>query len=496
MKTLKSTVSSITLRALSAAIVADIGAFHFGYGISYSSPVATELLQKGILTKDEFPVFASIISLGAAIGALVCIPFVQPLGRKAIIQLNSIIGALGWLLIATGTNATHLIVGRILSGASIGVYAVVIPMYIGEIAHYETKALITNSFSILLRMGIIVANLLGIFLPFRALALFPVALILFQTVVMSFQPYSPIWLISRGLDNQGYRVLESLRSKDCDCPSEYNAIKSVLNETQISFGRKIKLLAKPYHLKALIIGLTLVAAVQSTGVPIFITYASDVYRSNKILEPDYAAVLQGVVMVVGTLLASLLYDRIGRKSLTILSAVGTVICLIGLGIGSLLVERSPPCQDTAMEYNTTLIGEDGCIAVSICAIVNLNIIFFLFGIGWGSLMWVLLAEMLPVRVKTVASGLAQVNLWLVTFLITLAWPYLEDWFGTSYAFFIFAVINFVSLVFVILFIPETKRKPINEIEKLFKERTIFCDICSIRYCCCCCFRKSRGYEVL
>ena len=484
------------MRALSAAIVADIGAFHFSYGISYSSPVANELLQKGILTENDFPVFASIISLGAAIGSLICMPFIQPLGRKAIIQLNSIIGALGWILIAIGTNATYLILGRILSGASIGVYAVVIPMYIGEIAHYETKALLTNSFSIMLRMGIIVANLLGMFLPFRALALFPVALILFQTIVMSFQPYSPIWLISRGLDNQGYRVLESLRGKYCDCPSEYKAIKSVLNETQISLGRKIKLLAKPHHLKALIVGLILVAAVQSTGVPIFITYASDLYRSNKILEPDIAAVLQGVIMVVGTLFASLLYDRLGRKSLTILSALGTVVCLIGLGIGSLLVDRSPPCQDIPMEYNTTLVGEDGCIAISIWAIVNLNIIFFLFGIGLGSLLWVLLAEMSPVRVKTVVSGLAQFNLWFVTFLITLAWPYIEDWLGISNAFFIFAVINIFSLIFIVLFIPETKGKPINEIEKLFKERTIFCDICSIRCCCYCCSRKSRGYEVL
>ena len=495
MKSLKSTSSSITLRALSAAIVADIGAFHFGYGLSYSSPVAKELLQKGILTENEFPVFASILSLGAAVGSLACMPFIQPLGRKAVIQLNSIIGALGWILIAIGTNATYLIIGRIFSGVSIGVYAVVVPMYIGEIAHFETKALLTNSFSILLRMGIIVANLLGIFLPFRALALFPVALILFQTIVMSFQPYSPIWLITRGLDSQGYKVLESFRSKNCDVPSEYKAIKSVLNETQISLGSKIKSLAKPYHLKALIIGLTLVVAAQSTGVPIFITYASDVYRSNKILDPDIAAVLQGVIMVVGTLLASLLYDKLGRKSLTILSAVGTVICLVGLGIGSLLIERSPPCQDTPIEYNTTLVGEDGCIAISLWAIVNLNMIFFLFGIGWGSLMWVLLAEMLPVRVKTIVSGLAQVNLWFINFLTTLAWPYLEDWLGTSYAFFIFAVINIFSLIFVILFIPETKQKTINEIEELFKERTIFCDICN-NCSCLCSFRKSRGYEVL
>ena len=475
---LRNTLISITFRALFATLVAEMGAFHFGFGLSYPSPIALEVKRNGILTENNFPIFASLLSLGAAVGSLLCIPFIQGFGRKAVIQLNSIVGAFGWLLIAIGSNGTELIIGRFFSGMSVGIYSVVVPIYIGELAHYKTRALITNNFSVILRIGVIICYVLGIFLSFRLLALVPVAVILLQVILMSFQPYSPTWLFSRDLDKRGKEVLTLLRNKHCDVQEECDAIKSILKETQIGLSDKIKMLTEPYHLKALWVGLTMVASVQCTGIPVYLSYASQLYKTNKLLEPNIAPPLLGICMVVGTLIASLLFDRVGRKSLTILSAVGTVVCLTCLGIGYLITEHSPPCQTPPIAlYNNTIVEYSGCVALSIWALMNLNMLFFLFGLGWGSLLWVLLAELFPIRVKTVVSSLAQVNLWVVTFIITLIWPYLEIWFGTSGAFFIFAVINSFSLLFVILFIPETKGKPVDEIERLFQENTVFCDPC-------------------
>ena len=484
IRSVKSAINiSITFRSLFASLVADLGAFHFGFGLSYPSPIASEVIRKGLLSDQNFPIFTSLLSLGAVVGSLVCIPFLQWFGRKAVIMLNSIFGAVGWLLIAVGSNGTELIVGRFFSGMSVGIYSVVVPIYIGELAHYKTKALITNSFSIVLRLGVVICYVLGIFISFRILALVPVILILVQVVLMSFQPYSPTWLFSRNLDKRGKQALISLRSTHCDILEECDAIKSILNESQIGLRAKLKILAEPYHLKALGVGLTMVAAVQCTGIPVYLSYASQLYSTNKLLDSNTAPTLLGVFMVLGTLIASMLFDRVGRKSLTILSAIGTVFCTSCLGIGYWVTERSPPCQTPPLAvYNATIVGHSGCLAFSIWALINLNMLFFLFGLGWGSLLWVLLAELFPIRVKTVVSSLAQVNLWVVTFIITLIWPYLEFWFGTSGAFLLFAVINSFSLLFVVLFIPETKGKPIDEIERLFQERTIFCDplcICNI-----------------
>ena len=473
----KSTIiTSITLRSLFASLVADLGAFHFGFGLSYPSPIALEVKRKGILSDNNFPIFASLISLGAAAGSLLCIPFIQWFGRKAVIQINSIFGAVGWLMIAMGSSATELIVARFFCGMSVGIYSVVVPIYVGELAHYKTKALLTNSFSVVLRLGVVTCYVLGVFLSFRVLALVPVVCIVIQVILMSFQPYSPTWLLSRNLDKRGKQALISLRNKHCDIQEEYAKIKSVLKESDISLWAKIKILLEPYHLKALVVGLTMVTCVQFTGIPIYLSYASQLYSTNKLLDSNTAPTLLGVFMVAGTLIASVLFDRVGRKSLTILSAIGTVTCLTSLGIGFWVTEQSPPCQSPPLTvYNATIVGQSGCIAISVWALINLNMIFFLFGLGWGSLLWVLLAELFPIRVKTVVSSLAQFNLWVVTFLIILIWPYLEVWFGTSGAFFIFAVINSFSLLFVVLFIPETKGKAVDEIERLFQERTVFCD---------------------
>ena len=468
--------SSNSCRLVFATIATNIGAFNIGFGVSYTSPIISEVTRLGLLTDRTLPIFTASIFLGAALGSLISFQLILLFGRKAVIQTNTLVYSFGWLLVAFGTNASFLIVGRLLGGVAIGVETVVAPIYIGELVHHKNRALYTNSFSLILRSGIVVAYTLGIFLSFRSLALVPVFLSLIQACLMFPQPYSPAWLLSRNLEVRAFRVLESLRQKGSDIRQEVLAIQSVLRETEAPLRTKLKWMTETYHLKALVAGLLMVTAVQCTGVPVYLSYASQLYSSNKILDVNTAPILLGVFMILGTLIASCLFDRMGRKMLTVLSAVGTVICHVCLGICYRLIEQSSGCQPAAfLPNNHTLLSTAGCLTVSISALVSLNSIFFLFGIGWGSLLWVLLAELFPIRVKTIISSLVNTHLWLVTFVIALLWPYLEMWFGTSGAFFIFAFINTLSLIFVVLFIPETKGKKVEEIEKLFQENIVFCD---------------------
>ena len=443
-------------------LVANISTLKLGFGLGFSSPTSLELLHSGILSPYTFPIFSSVYALGVGVGCVSVVPLLKLSGRKFVLVLSSLISALCYILIASSSGFPLLTLGRALSGLAAGLCFTTVPVYIGEVAHFEVKGFFAGFFGLYLRLGTLSAYILGLFLSFRWLALFPVFLDLLYIPLLTCLCYSPGWLVSRGLERRGVSVLVRLGR------TEEEALRECAEANKILSGKEqsgIKTVFKKYNLKALLIGLTYMLLEPMTGTDVIDAYSSRILSENNFIlsSPMAVSITFPLFAIVANVVLLLLVDRVGRKSLTLISGFGIIVCLFSM---SIYVYAT---NSISVMANTTQFAFLG-----ICPVVSLAGVRFLHGLGWGSVGFILLGELFPLKVRSTLAGISGFFSWLVIFGVLLLFPLLSEWIGYAATFGLLGVVNIVSLLFVVFFLPETKKKTAEEIEQLFRDRTIFC----------------------
>ena len=457
---------------LLVTLLANISSLKLGFGLGFSSPTSLELLRSGILSRYTFPIFSAVYALGVGAGCISAVPFLKLFGRKFVLILSSLLSSLGYILIATSSCSPLLTVGRAVAGLSAGFCFTTVPVYIGEIAHFKVKGFFAGFFGLYLRVGTLSAYILGMFLSFRWLALFPVFIDLLHIPLLLCLCYSPVWLVSRGLDRRGESVLVRLGRTGEEARRECEGVKKVLSQKEHSgIKAKLKLAFNKYNIKALTIGLTYMLFEPMTGTDIIDAYSTRILSENRfsLISPNTASVIFPLFAIAANIVLIGFVDRVGRKSLTIVSGVGIIICLFSMSI-------------YAYAMNSFGISANATEFLGICPVVSLAGVRFLHGLGWGSVGFILLGELFPLRVRSTLVGISSFCSWLVIFAVLLLFPFLTEWFGYGLTFGLLGVLNIVSLLFVVFFLPETKKKTVEEIEELFKERTVFCLCCDFRRC--------------
>ena len=457
---------------LFATLVANVSTFKLGFGLGFPSPTSLELLHSGILSPYTFPIFSSIYALGVGVGCVSVVPLLKLFGRKFVLILSSLLSTTSYILISASSSSVLLIVGRALAGLAAGLCFTTVPVYVGEVAHFKVKGFFAGLFGLSLRFGTLGAYILGMFLSFRWLALFPVFLDLLHIPSLACLCYSPSWLVSRGLERRGTSVLVRLGRTEEEALRECEEVKRVLSDKEHSgIKTKLKLTFMKYNCKALLIGLTYMLFEPMTGTDVIDAYSSRILSENKFIlsNPNTASVAFPLFAIVANLLLLALVDRVGRKSLTIISGFGIIVCLFSMCI---YVYATNNIEVTANATDYAFLG--------ICPVVSLAGVRFLHGLGWGSVGFILLGELFPLRVRSTLAGISSCCSWLVIFGVLLLFPLLSEWIGYGLTFGILGTINIFSLLFVVFFLPETKRKTVEEIEELFKERTVFCLFCDNR----------------
>ncbi len=429
--------------------VAINGGFLFGLNMAGISGAVEMIKGEFSLSDSGLGTVAALLTIGCLIGALFTGNFTEKYGRKNVMITTAVLYIISAIGCAFAGSSSMLIIFRLLSGLAVGATSVVGPMYISEIspAHNRGKLVSMNQFAI--TFGILVAYITDYLLigfgenSWRYMlavpAIFGTAYLIF---LLTSLPESPRWLLSKNRRDEAIIVMNKIGGQqliDDELPEMEKILSIEKGKEKIRFGE----IFKGKTGKIVLIGTLIAAFQQITGINAVIMFAPEIFQSAGSAKVDsmMLSVIVGLVNFFMTIVALWLVDKKGRKTLLLWGAAGMIISL-----AYLCFEFGKPVQN----------GVGVLIAL-------LTYISF-FAASFAPVMWVIISEIYPNRIKGVAMSFSTAVSWLCVFLAVYFAPVIQGTLGLNYLFGIFGVFSILAFVFVKIWIPETKGKTLEEIE--------------------------------
>jgi SP family sugar:H+ symporter-like MFS transporter len=315
-----------------------LGGMLFGYDTGVISGAILFIEADLGLNAFSLGLVVSSLLLGAMAGAGIAGPLSDRLGRRRIIIIAAIIFTVGALGAALAPNVAVLVLFRIVLGVAVGAAALIVPLYLSEVAPTEIRGAVSSLNQLMIVVGILLAYIVNALLAaseaWRTMLGLAVVPSLVLLVGMYFMPETPRWLVSRGRDDEARAVLRQTRDEEA-VEQEVTEIKEV--ERHEEGG--LRELAAPWVRPALVVAVGLAIFQQIIGINTIIYYApttlTEAGFGNQ--AATYANVAIGVLNVAMTLVAIRFIDRLGRIPLLVGGLVGMIASLVVLGASSLLL---------------------------------------------------------------------------------------------------------------------------------------------------------------
>ena len=442
------------------ALSAALGGLLFGYDTAVISGAIGNLTEYFQLNPVEIGWAISSALVGCLIGAFFSDYLSNRLGRKTTMIITAILFILNSIGTALPNSFTMFVIFRIIGGIGVGIASMVVPMYIAEIAPPKRRRALVGNYQLAIVIGIVVVYFVNYFIALQGDAhwnltigwrwmfgseIIPSVLYL---VFIFLIPESPRWLLQKGKSTEAITVLQKINT-DKDA---VQVQKEIQNSLQQEDKNQWKYLANPLFKKALFVGVGLSILQQLTGINAILYYAPEIFKSlgsaadTSLLETS----ILGVVNLIFTLLAIKWVDKMGRKPLLYIGSIGMTIALAAVG--------------SFIYYD----------AVGNWVLPFLLLFMASFSISWGPIVWVLLSEIFPNKIRSLALAISVFIQWVANFVVTQFFPtlvenqWLNDTFNGAFPFYLFSVICLFSLFFVWKKIPETKNKTLEQMETLWK----------------------------
>ena len=461
---MKSTINLGYLVFLS--VVAALGGFLFGYDTAVISGTIAQVTEQFGLDALQQGWYVGCALIGSIIGVLFAGILSDKFGRKSTMILSAILFSTSAIGCAVSTDFNQLVIYRIIGGVGIGVVSIISPLYISEVAVAQYRGRLVSLYQLAVTIGFLGAylvnyqllgysmsnpdvstgwwNLVFVSEVWRGMLGMETLPAIMFFIIIFFIPESPRWLILKGKEEKATNILERIYTSSKEALFQLTETKSVLSSESKS---EWKLLLQPGIRKAVIIGVCIAMLGQFMGVNAVLYYGPSIFENAGLSGGDslFYQVLVGLVNTLTTVLALVIIDKIGRKKLVYYGVSGMVISLILIATYFIYGESWGISSIFLLIFFLFYVF---CCAVSICAVV-----------------FVLLSEMYPTRVRGLAMSIAGFALWIGTYLIGQLTPWMLQNLTPAGTFILFAIMCVPYMLIVWKLVPETTGKSLEEIER-------------------------------
>lgn len=448
------------------SVVAALGGFLFGYDTAVISGTIAQVTEQFGLDALQQGWYVGCALIGSIIGVLFAGILSDKFGRKSTMILSAILFSTSAIGCAVSTDFNQLVIYRIIGGVGIGVVSIISPLYISEVAVAQYRGRLVSLYQLAVTIGFLGAylvnyQLLGysmsnpdastgwwdlVFVSevWRGMLGMETLPAIMFFIIIFFIPESPRWLILKGKEEKATNILERIYTSSKEALFQLTETKSVLSSESKS---EWKLLLQPGIRKAVIIGVCIAVLGQFMGVNAVLYYGPSIFENAGLSGGDslFYQVLVGLVNTLTTVLALIIIDKVGRKKLVYYGVSGMVISLILIATYFIYGES---CGISSIFLLIFFLFYVFCCAVSICAVV-----------------FVLLSEMYPTRVRGLAMSIAGFALWIGTYLIGQLTPWMLQNLTPAGTFILFAIMCVPYMLIVWKLVPETTGKSLEEIER-------------------------------
>lgn len=443
------------------AAAAAMGGFLFGYDSAVINGAVEAIRSRYGIGSGTLAQVIAVALIGCAVGAAYAGRIADRIGRIRCMQIASVLFVVSAVGSALPFALWELALWRIIGGFAIGMASVIGPAYIAEVsppayrgrlASFQQAAIVLGiAVSQLVNWGILNAadgrqrgHLIGLEAWQLMLGVMVIPAALYGLLSFAI-PESPRYLLGVGRDKDARGVLADVEGPRADLDARVAEIRTAMRrEHKASFR---DLLGSRFGFLPIVwIGIGLSAFQQLVGINVAFYYSSTLWQSVGINPSGsfFYSFTTSIVNIIGTVIAMIFVDRIGRRPLALIGSAGMAVAL------------ALEAWAFSSKHGDTLPDTQGTVAL-----IAAHCFVLFFALSWGVVVWVFLGEMFPNRIRAAALGVAACAQWIANWAITASFPSLADW-NLSGTYVIYCCFAALSIPFVLKFVKETKGKALEE----------------------------------
>jgi len=451
---------------IATTCVAALGGFLFGFDSGVINGTVDGLQQAFGTSSFGIGFAVASMLLGCAVGALFAGRLADWAGRRAALLIAAVLFIISaWGSGVADTTGTFVLF-RLLGGLAVGAASIMSPAYIGEIAPAAIRGRLITTQQIAILIGLFMAFVSNYFVSDLAgssttafwwgyaawrwmfwMEILPAVIFLLALLAI---PESPRYLVGTGRIDQARRVLERILAPDDARQRLADIRESISSHRRPRIGDIINPATGGLY-RVVWIGIVLAVLQQLVGINVVFYYGAVLWQAVGFSENDALMinVISGGISILACVVSLFFVERIGRKPLLKIGSLG-----MALTLGTLIIAFA---SGTFVDGNLKLSGPMGMVAL-----IAANAYVCVFNATWGPVLWVMLGEMFPYRLRGSSLAVAGLGHWLANFGITLSFPVLLSGIGLAAAYGIYAFFALFSFFFVWFFVAETKGLELEE----------------------------------